>query len=233
MLGFTTRFLPGGTFRSTFPSRVFKLKYAKQLLAAIDFLNLKLGLQHSDIVPRNLLLDEKDDLILFDFDHGSKIGGRRWREEHDDVSGVILTFYELVTGDFHYREGWPGEDRVRDWESQDAEDALALQEWKLEGRLDCEVGELRSLLNAWVVVRKEKKDGGEGGGEAFGGSEIPILPGKMVFYGKDGEPLWCMGDSMSKREAKAKGIDFFEWEREPSEVVERKGEEVKSKKRKL
>lgn len=56
-------------------SRPFKLKWLKQLMCAVDDLNFKYGIQHQDIAPRNLLVDEDSDkLLVFYFNFAARIG---------------------------------------------------------------------------------------------------------------------------------------------------------------
>jgi hypothetical protein len=77
VVGFTTLFIPGGTLEDNV-SRTFKLKWCRQLMAVVDDLNLRYGIAHQDIVPRNLLVDEStDNIMLFDFDWSAQIGHYR------------------------------------------------------------------------------------------------------------------------------------------------------------
>lgn len=111
VVGFTSVYIPGGTVEEN-TSRTFKLKWLKQLLCAVDDLNLKYGIQHQDIAPRNLLVDEEaDKLLLFDFNFAVRIGYPSQEEDHeqysvhrDDVKGVLFTVYEIVTRDTHFRK---------------------------------------------------------------------------------------------------------------------------------
>lgn len=111
VVGFTSVYISGGTIEEN-TSRTFKLKWLKQLLCAVDDLNLKYGIQHQDIAPRNLLVDEEaDKLLLFDFNFAVRIGYPSQEEDHeqysihrDDVKGVLFTIYEIITRDMHFRE---------------------------------------------------------------------------------------------------------------------------------
>jgi hypothetical protein len=64
VVGFTSHYIPGGTLSEN-PSRVFKLKWLWQLTCVIDDLNLKYGIAHQDVAPRNLLILERPSLIFF------------------------------------------------------------------------------------------------------------------------------------------------------------------------
>jgi len=67
VVGYTMPFIPGGTLRSARRSRIFKLKWAKQLLQALDDLNLERGINHLDLRTRNLMVDPTtDNLIIID-----------------------------------------------------------------------------------------------------------------------------------------------------------------------
>lgn len=128
LVGFTSRFIPGGTLEAD-STRVFKLKWLRQLLNVIDYLNLKYGIQHQDVAPRNLLVDpETDDLMIFDFNCAVRIGyphridsyARYW-DERNDVKGAIFTLYEIITRDEHFREV--------SWEHQKPDDVQKLKEY--------------------------------------------------------------------------------------------------------
>lgn len=128
LVGFTSRFIPGGTLESD-SNRVFKLKWLRQLLHAIDDLNLKYGIQHQDVAPRNLLVDpETDNLMIFDFNWATRIGyphrldsyARYW-DQRNDVKGAIFTLYEIITRDEHFRQV--------SWENQKPEDVQNMKEY--------------------------------------------------------------------------------------------------------
>lgn len=75
VVGFTTPFFPGGTLLDTGGSRVFKLKYAKQLFQTVDDLHFKYGVSHSDIHEGNVVIDPAtDNLVLIDFGCSGKFG---------------------------------------------------------------------------------------------------------------------------------------------------------------
>jgi serine/threonine protein kinase len=77
VVGFTVLYIPGGTLEDNV-SRPFKLKWCKQLMQLVDDLNLRYGIAHQDIVPRNLLVDEAtDNVLLFDFNWSAQIGHNR------------------------------------------------------------------------------------------------------------------------------------------------------------
>ncbi|KAH6856312.1 hypothetical protein B0I37DRAFT_443000 [Chaetomium sp. MPI-CAGE-AT-0009] len=110
VVGFTTLFIPGGTLEDNV-SRTFKLKWCRQLMDLVDDLNLRYGIAHQDIVPRNLLVDEsRDDIMLFDFNWSAQIGHYRgpffssYWDNRDDVRAVVFAIYEIITRDFHFRE---------------------------------------------------------------------------------------------------------------------------------
>lgn len=77
VVGFTTPYIPGGNLEDNV-SRPFKLKWAKQLMQVVDDLNLRYGIAHQDVVPRNLLVDEDaDNIMLYDFNVAAQIGRDR------------------------------------------------------------------------------------------------------------------------------------------------------------
>ena len=67
MIGFTMKYIPGGTLVN--PKVPFRFEWMQQLIQLVDFLNLELGIMHQDIAPRNLLIDpDTHKILLFDFD---------------------------------------------------------------------------------------------------------------------------------------------------------------------
>lgn len=50
VVGFTSSYVPGGNLEEN-KSRVFKLKWLKQLIEVVDLLNLRHGIVHQDIAP--------------------------------------------------------------------------------------------------------------------------------------------------------------------------------------
>ncbi|KAI1391803.1 uncharacterized protein F4822DRAFT_388479 [Hypoxylon trugodes] len=149
VLGFTNEFIKGGTVKENI-SRGFKLTWLKQLTEVVDELNLKHGIAHQDISPRNLLIDA-DDLKLFDFNYSGRIGEFNYSEDRNDVKGVIFTLYEIITRDDHFR--------CVPHDQQDSADVEALDEWVKhpDVTLDHPVSDYRSLLNNWVKGRREGK----------------------------------------------------------------------------
>ncbi|OIW22801.1 hypothetical protein CONLIGDRAFT_586688 [Coniochaeta ligniaria NRRL 30616] len=147
-VGFTTLFAPGGTLDEN-RSRVFKLQWLEQLMDVVDDLNLKYGIVHQDIAPRNLLVDdETDTLMLFDFNYSARIGTQAYSEHRNDVKGVMFTIYEIITRD----------DRLRSvpYEQQDLADIVGPSEWikHPDVKLDRPVSEYRSSLRRWAEKRR-------------------------------------------------------------------------------
>ncbi|KAL7898868.1 hypothetical protein HDV63DRAFT_176339 [Trichoderma sp. SZMC 28014] len=148
VVGFTSLYIPGGTLSEN-TSRVFKLKWLRQLTSVVDDLNFKYGIAHQDISGRNLLIDPKtDDLMLFDFNYCGQIDGIGYGEARNDVKGVIFTLYEIITRDTHFRD-------VRHSEQIPA-DVQGLGEWVQhpDVKLDHPVSEYRAVLNDWVDKRR-------------------------------------------------------------------------------
>ncbi|CAG9951405.1 unnamed protein product, partial [Clonostachys rosea f. rosea IK726] len=93
VVGFTTKFIPRGTLEDR---KQFKLSWLRHLLSVVDDLNLKYGIVHQDIAPRNLLVGcDADDLLLFDFNYSARIGEGDAGPARNDVKGTIFTVYEL------------------------------------------------------------------------------------------------------------------------------------------
>lgn len=106
VVGFTSAFIPDKTLKDN-RSRMFKLKYLEQLIKVVDDLNLKFGIVHQDIAPRNILINPSTDTLqLFDFSLSGRLG---WRDDQDsavfsnrgsfksDLNNVVATMYEVIT----------------------------------------------------------------------------------------------------------------------------------------
>jgi len=108
VVGFTMRYIPNETLFTSTSQPSFRLRWLRELVQAVDDLNLKYGIIHQDIATRNLIIDpDSDSLVLFDFNHAYRVGVSKhdglcnegkWGER-DDVKGVLLFLYELITRD--------------------------------------------------------------------------------------------------------------------------------------
>lgn len=149
VLGFTSQYISGGTLED-YSDRPFHFRWLKQLTSAIDDLNLRYGIMHQDVAPRNILIDLPTmDLKIFDFDRSALIGAEKQEPGGNDVDGVIFTVYEALTKDEHYREVPFFEQNVSEVES--------LDEWKLQLPLEDGTGGIvacRRFLGEWAVGRR-------------------------------------------------------------------------------
>jgi hypothetical protein len=105
-VGFTMRHIANPTLNKHCPR--FRLEWLRQLMGLVDMLNLEHGLLHQDIAARNLIIDPATDaIVLIDFNTVARVGATRrnwrYREEQfsrcDDVKGVMLFLYQLITRD--------------------------------------------------------------------------------------------------------------------------------------
>ncbi|KAJ5109561.1 hypothetical protein N7532_002206 [Penicillium argentinense] len=103
VIGFITKYIPDvtlgdtGTLETANPKRPFRFEWLKQFAKLVDFLNLKLGIVHQNIAPRNLLVDpETDNILLFDFDWAAN-GTEDLLDGRDDVSSVSFTLRNIIT----------------------------------------------------------------------------------------------------------------------------------------
>lgn len=164
VVGFTSLYIRGGTLHMTSNKphrRMFKLKWLLQLTKLVDDLNLRFGIEHQDIAPRNLIVDEAtDNIMLFDFNSSSRIGGPLrngktvYNYEQNDVKGVIFTLYEILTQDYDLRFT-PGRGRRK----ASASRALELKDWirHPEMQLDHPLNDYRAALEKWLETRKERE----------------------------------------------------------------------------
>ncbi|KAL3469309.1 kinase-like domain-containing protein [Aspergillus californicus] len=144
VLGFTTKYIPGGTLKD--PNVPFRFQWLQQLTQLVDFLNLELGIMHQDIAPRNLLFDlEANRILLFDFDRAA-IGRKYLSQGRDDVSAVVFTLYEPITNDNHFTT-------IPHWE-RPIDLVQSMTDWIPTRKLDADVLTFRNYLSEWVATRK-------------------------------------------------------------------------------
>lgn len=220
VVGFTSAFIPGMTVQDN-PTRLFKLKHLEQLLEVVDDLNLKFGIVHQDIAPRNLLIDSSSDrLLLFDFSCSGKLGQKGTPEDSwlmsnpgtfkFDLDGVIATVYEIITRDTEVAE-----------QILQGADISAIQdkEWVKHPsvNLDADVTRYREVLQSWM----ERRSRPENLITHFTQVSNPLhwpqtWRPRMPSLGCDGQPLneeispVC---SMSRAALMALGLRFIEWKR--------------------
>ncbi|KAF2793380.1 hypothetical protein K505DRAFT_337859 [Melanomma pulvis-pyrius CBS 109.77] len=210
VIGFTTKYIPGGTLENA--KLPFRFEWVQQLTQLVDFLNLDLGITHQDIAPRNLLIDpETQKILLFDFDWATR-GKRTVQHVRDDVGGVVLTVYEIITGDTHLVNN-------SHW-IQDMDTVQNMLEWTCNRELDSDVSKFRSFLNEWVTTRRSSGDM-----ERYLNTpnpptwpDLPTSPDFSVPFEcgttKDGETRWVTGYRMRKT-AMELGQYVFRWDRPP------------------
>ncbi|KAI9833445.1 MAG: hypothetical protein M1819_003603 [Sarea resinae] len=213
VLGFTTAFVPGGDLEHN-PSRPFRFSWLEQLTSVIDDLNLKYGIMHHDVAPRNLLIDPTTNTLkLFDFDRAAKIGTVSKTHNQNDVDGVIFTLYEILTLDHQYRD-------IPFWE-QDVTKVEKLREWPVKAAVEDGSGGIpafRRYLDQWAENRRtvrtiehytEATDPLDWPGEP------PGTPWKYFAYrNDDGTPVYEVGVRMERRiDARKRGRYVVDWER--------------------
>ncbi|KAI0411146.1 hypothetical protein F5X98DRAFT_381056 [Xylaria grammica] len=214
IVGFTSVYIPGGTIDEN-GSRVFKLKWLKQLMHVVDDLNLRYGVMHQDIAARNLVVDSNtDSVMLFDFNFSARIGvsggpcDSGYSQDRNDVKGVIFTAYEIITRDQHFRDVPP--------DQQDTADLDRLEEWVQhpDVKLDHHVSEYRSVLNEWAERRREGKQIAiyTEAPEYIDWPTLPSPPKKRVRHTDGTSTVWEIW--MENRRDKGKG-NALNWERPP------------------
>ncbi|KAJ5188679.1 hypothetical protein N7491_004999 [Penicillium cf. griseofulvum] len=210
VIGFTTKYIPGGTLaNSKIP---FRFKWLQQLTQVVDFLNLELGIMHQDIAPRNLLIDPcTHKIVLFDFDRAAS-GKKRLYEGRDDVTSVVFTLYELVTNDTSF-SGIPHSDRHIGM-------VQSISEWIVNSELDSDVSKFRNFLSEWVAIRRSDGDMERylNAPPRFIWPDLPTAPDYNVPFEMgttwDGKPNWMTGHR-SRFTAMKMGQYCFRWERPP------------------
>ncbi|CAI7651185.1 unnamed protein product [Penicillium viridicatum] len=195
VIGFTTKYIPGGTLANS--NVTFQFEWLQQLTRLVDFLNLDYGIMHQDIAPRNLLIDPSTHkIILFDFDRDA-FGEKNLQDGRDDVSSVVFTLYELITND------------------------TSFSEWTSHRELDSEVSKFRKFLDEWVATRRSDVDGDMkrylNAPNRLTLLDLPTAPEYTVPFEmgtRDGKPVWRTG-RRSRNTAMNLGQYCFRWERSP------------------
>lgn len=104
VVGFTMPFITSGDLGRWCENHPIKWKWVRQLMLAVDRLNLAYGVSHGDIGPRNILLDsEFDEVYLCDFAQATPM--ELAVPQRNDVKGVLLTVFELLTRDPRCKHG--------------------------------------------------------------------------------------------------------------------------------
>lgn len=218
VIGFTCDYFPGGSLYDN-GSRVFQLKWLQQLTRVVDDLNLCHGISHQDIAPRNILVDDATDSIrLFDFNYAARIDTsahveeEEYREDRNDVKGVIFTLYEIITRD----------DSFHDVDhSQQNPDNLP-QEWikHPDVQLEHPVRMYRQVLEEWRQRRTDDQRGAGESSEAINWPTRPKLPLRTI-NAKDihGRPLTQIAEISFERrqDVRDSGGKVLRWERPPRE----------------
>ncbi|KAF2423730.1 hypothetical protein EJ08DRAFT_652608 [Tothia fuscella] len=210
VIGFTTSFICGGTLEDN-PTTLFRFEWLQQLTSVVDFLNLELGIMHQDIAPRNIFIDSATQGIrLFEFDWAAR-GKLGLMDGRDDVTGVIYTLYEVITGNDEHTH-------IPHWE-RDVKEVFDLPEWPVRRELDRDVSIFRNFLNEWVAKREA-----DGGIDRYLSvpqlcewppiAEAEDLPYMAGSTDADGKLVPSYGPRY-RRDAIKNGQYLFRWERPP------------------
>ncbi|KAI1775487.1 kinase-like domain-containing protein [Hypoxylon cercidicola] len=214
MVGFTNDYISGGSLEENKP-RVFKLKRLEQLVQVVDDLNLRYGIAHQDIAPRNLLVDEStDSIMLFDFNFAARIDnpspneGQSYSEDRNDVKGVLFTVYEIITRDDSLRRKPHEEQNLNDLQ----------QKWMKhpEVQLDHPVEAYRQIWQEWRERRAANLTGDSA--EAIDWPSRPKPPQKTIsLMDIHGQPSFATFEGWyeMRQDVLAKGGKVLNWERPP------------------
>ncbi|KAL2884567.1 hypothetical protein HOO65_110038 [Ceratocystis lukuohia] len=221
VVGFTTKYIPGGTLDASKPR--FRFKWLQQLTQLVDFLNLDLGVMHQDIAPRNLIVDpETENILLFDFDWVA-CGKNNLLDGRDDVAGVVFTLYELITGDASFTS-------IPHWDRK-MEMVQNISEWSCNRELDSDVSTFRTFLNEWVETRRSADDMKRylNAPNRLLWPDLPTPSDYSVPFeygvGVDGKTNWTTGPRFM-RTAMKKGQYVFRWQRPPQSRLKKSENDV-------
>jgi hypothetical protein len=210
VVGFTSVFVAGGDLNdNTTPTLPFHFCWLEELTSAVDDLNLKFGIVHQDIAPRNVLVDATTKrLKIFDFDRSARIGVDGALNDGRDVDGVICTIYESLT-----------KNREFEWHSpEDANAVEALELWDLKAKVEDEVGGIdtyRNFLRQWSTRRRAQRI--RHFSEATNPLEWPTIPSQPFISGADAD--MDLGPEL-RRTKRARGEYVISWERDPQVGVD-------------
>ncbi|KAI0552642.1 kinase-like domain-containing protein [Xylaria curta] len=223
VVGFTNNYVPGGNLEENI-SRVFKLEWLKQLIEVTDLLNLRYGIVHQDISPRNLVVDDSTDSIkIFDFNFAARIRrsslpedkreGESYVEHRNDVKGVIFTMYEIITQDYSFRSV--------PHEEQNLEDLTV--EWiKHPGvQLDHPVASYQLVLQEWQELRAGNLH--DDSPEAIDWPSRPQPPQKTISMKDANGRLFnrTVDDGVERRQdVWDRGGKVLNWERPPQRLLD-------------
>ncbi|KAL1851682.1 hypothetical protein VTK73DRAFT_9382 [Phialemonium thermophilum] len=214
IVGFTSLFVPGGTLQDTATTRPFQLRWFRQLLSVVDDLNYGYGVMHQDIAPRNLLIDEDNNLRVFDLNYAATIGEDYCTTERDDTKGVVFTLYEIVTLDTHYRKV--------PFAEQDPEAVMRLESWPQHPDVqpDADVSAFRDALRDWVARRRARPPFSEPHKDTW--VRWPFVNTPPLVYAQptgthDPEKsVLVRARLLFRRDLVRRGEPFYEWERPAS-----------------
>jgi serine/threonine protein kinase len=219
VVGFTNAYVPRGSLEEN-KSRVFRLDWLQQLIQVVDDLNLRYGIAHQDIAPRNLLVDEStDSIMLIDFNFAARIKEalheeeESYVEERNDVKGVMFTAYEIITRDDSLRSV-PHED-------QNLDDLR--HEWVKhpEVKLDHPVASYQLMLREWQERRA--RDHSWDIPEAIDWPSRPKPPEKTRClkdpFGQPSYLTWEMWDER-RQDVWDRGGKVLNWERPPQRLLD-------------
>ena len=122
---------------------------------AVDDLNLKYGIMHMNIKPCKIVINcETWQIQIFDFDFSQRITPGLSYLGRDDVSGVLFTIYEMITGDenprMDYLEKAPSDPHLSN--------NIEKIEWVKQPtiRLDHDISEYRKIACDWAAKRRQE-----------------------------------------------------------------------------
>jgi Protein tyrosine and serine/threonine kinase len=209
LVGYTSKFVPGGTLQDNHASIVFRLSWLIQLTQIVDDINLKYGIMHRDIAARNILVDpDSKQLLLFDFNNAMQIGSSPKNSQFDgypDVDGVIFTIYELLTIDMSFRE------RKVFWE-HDVSPIENMEQWPIKAKLEpgLDVATIRGYLFRWASGRRTTRFISHFS-EASKPIEIPCLPELDINDGPDQDSMETY--VYDRKSAIKNGVPVVGWQR--------------------
>ncbi|TKX24844.1 protein kinase domain-containing protein 16 [Elsinoe australis] len=152
VVGFTAAYVSGGTIQHN-PPRLFKFKWLEQLIEVVDDLNLKYGILHRDIHPRNIMIEsESDSIKIIDFNFSEWIGEYRGHDidRREDTVGAAFSLYEIITRDDSFRSDT--------FYYPDVATVMSMKTWEAhrDVKLDRPIEDFRRRLADWLAERSKK-----------------------------------------------------------------------------
>ncbi|KAJ2997292.1 hypothetical protein NUW58_g690 [Xylaria curta] len=154
IVGWASKCVDGSDLQSD--KSQFKMKWLKQITDTVDYLHLELGILHTDLQLKNIMVDKAaDKILLIDFENATEINETQMQWEFNLFTWAL---YEIVTHDsaLFAQTKFDSKQLEEDPDAFDACDPTEINEmseWPVRTNLDCTSQEIRQYLRDWIQRR--------------------------------------------------------------------------------